>query len=75
MNDRTETYTQVGGVTEIKLIATNAFVVSVSQDERIDEVTYELSVDSECNTKVIKREVAAVTPRQKEHVNRQPADI
>ena len=67
LNDITETYTQVGGggITGIKLVSTDTFVVSVSQEERIDKISYELSVDGKCNIKIIKREVTAVTPWQK----------
>ena len=67
LNDMTETYTQVGGggITAIKLTATNTFVVSVSQEERIDQITYELEVDGHCNINILKRDVTAVTPWQK----------
>jgi len=67
LNDMSETYIEVGGggITAIKLTATNTFVVSVSQEERIDQITYELDVDGNCNIKILKRDVTAVTPWQK----------
>lgn len=67
LDDMTKTYTQVGGggITAIKLAATNTFVVSVSQEERIDQITYELAVDGNCAISIVKREVTATTPWQK----------
>lgn len=67
LNNLTETYTQVGGggITEIKLIATNTFVVSISQEERIDQITYELEVDQNCKITILNRKVSAVTPWEK----------
>lgn len=67
LNDLTETYTQVGGggITGIKLIATDTYVISISQEERIDQITYELEVDENCKITLLNRKVSAVSPWEK----------
>lgn len=64
LNDLTESYPHVGGggITGIKLSATNTYVVSISQEERIDQITYELEVDQSCKISILKREVTAISP-------------
>ncbi len=44
-----------GGISEIKQIRTNVFVVSISQEERIDQLTYEVAIDNACKVKVLKK--------------------
>ncbi len=46
LKDVKATYTQTGGggITEIKLIATKIFVVSISQEERVDQIKYEFDI-------------------------------
>ncbi len=46
------------------MTATNTYVVSISQEERIDQITYELEMDEDCKIKIIHREETAVTPWQ-----------
>ena len=61
--DINTTYSQTGGggITAIKETATNVFNVSISQEERIDVLTYHLDVDEECNIKLIKTEESTIT--------------
>ena len=67
LDDISKTYSEVGGggITGIKLSATNTFVVSISQEERIDQITYELDMDASCKISIVKKELAAVTPWNK----------
>jgi hypothetical protein len=46
LNDVEATYTQTGGggISGIKLIATKTYRVSISQEERVDTITYELDI-------------------------------
>jgi len=51
-----------GGISNIKLSATNTYVVSISQEERIDQITYVMSVDNNCAAKIEKRTENSVNP-------------
>jgi len=67
LNDLTKTYTHDGGggISEIKETATNIFVVSISQEERIDQLTYELKVGADCKITILNRSENAITPWEK----------
>ncbi len=67
LDDITKTYTQVGGggITKINQIATNSYMVSISQEERIDEITYELSIDSACKISIVNKKITASSPWEK----------
>lgn len=56
LDDISRTYTLPGGggISKIGLIATNVYVVSIPQEERIDEITYEMSINSDCKAVILK---------------------
>jgi len=64
LNDLTTTYTEPGGggISKIKAIATNTYVIFISQEERVDQISYSLDIDKACNITVLKREVSALSP-------------
>lgn|GEM_PF-2311749 len=58
LTDLDSSYTEVGGggISEIKQIRTNVYMVSIPQEERIDQFTYEVSVDDACKVEILKKE-------------------
>lgn len=64
LSDLSENHTQVGGggITDIQLTATNTYVVSIAQEERIDQIRYHLSVEEPCDVKILNREISAISP-------------
>ena len=58
LSDLDSSYTEVGGggISEIKQIRTNVYMVSIPQEERIDQFTYEVSVDDACKVEILKKE-------------------
>ena len=58
MSDLDCTYSEAGGggISEIKKIRINVYLVSIPQEERIDQFTYEISVDEACKIKILKKE-------------------
>jgi len=63
LNDLDSSYLEPGGggISEIKQSRTNVFVVSISQEERIDQFTYEVAVDDACKVKILKKEPATIS--------------
>lgn len=59
LNDLTHSYTHVGGggISSIKQVTTYSYIVSISQEERIDQLTYELDVDKNCKISLLSRKV------------------
>lgn len=56
-------YDQVGGeISGVKLVATNVYVVSISQEERVDQLTYEVEVDQDCSVKILNRTLTVESP-------------
>lgn len=57
LSDLDSSYSEVGGggISEIKQIRTNVYLVSIPQEERIDKFTYEVSVDEACKVKILKK--------------------
>jgi hypothetical protein len=57
LNDIAKTYTRVGGggITRIEQKATRTYVVSIAQEEGVDQITYELSVGSDCKVTILRR--------------------
>jgi hypothetical protein len=57
LKDVMATYTHVGGggITGIKAVATNRYTVSISQEERIDLITYDLEVKPDGQVVITKR--------------------
>jgi hypothetical protein len=55
--DLSATYTHVGGggITDIKMVATNTFTVSISQEERVDLITYALRLKADGNIEIVNR--------------------
>ncbi|WP_148212610.1 hypothetical protein [Hahella chejuensis] len=51
-----------GGITEIKLTTSSTYTVSIAQEERIDKISYEFSVNDKCDVKILKRELSAESP-------------
>lgn len=67
LDDISETYTHSGGggITQIQLSATDTYSVSIAQEERIDQITYTLTVDDSCTVKTVNKEVSAISPWEK----------
>ncbi len=63
LDDISKTYTLPGGggISKIRLDATNVYVVSISQEERTDEITYELEINQDCKAVVVKRTSDAIS--------------
>jgi len=65
LDDLTANYHDVGGggISGIKQVATNSFLVSINQEERIDQIAYELEFDAkQCKVKIVDRKISAVVP-------------
>lgn len=62
LSDISATYTQVGGggITAVKQSHINTFVVSIAQEERVDQFTYEVAVDETCKVKILKKESSSI---------------
>ncbi|PCI44260.1 MAG: hypothetical protein COB51_10395 [Moraxellaceae bacterium] len=69
LDDLSTTYMHVGGggITNIKQTATNAFRVSISQEERIDQISYELKFEQDCQITLVKRKSTAASPWERPH--------
>ena len=69
LDDLSATYTQVGGggISNIKQTATNAFRVSIAQEERIDQISYQLKFEQDCQITLVKRKSTAVSPWERPH--------
>lgn len=63
LNDLDTNYSEPGGggISEIKQSHTNVFVVSLPQEERIDQFTYEVSIDVACKVKILKKEPSTIS--------------
>ena len=63
LNDIKSTYPHDGGggISEIKQTQTNVFVVLIAQEERIDQLTYELSIDDSCKVALVKKEESTIS--------------
>lgn len=57
LKDIKATYKHVGGggITEIKSIATNTYRISISQEERVDHITYEFELKPGGELRISKR--------------------
>jgi hypothetical protein len=66
VKDVKATYTHVGGggITEIKLVATKTYTVSISQEERVDLITYEFDIKPNGQLVLLKRSEDARTPKR-----------
>src|SRR6187431_3410419 len=53
-------HTGGGGISEIKQTQTNVYVVSIAQEERIDQLTYSLSIDDNCKVTLVKKEESTI---------------
>ncbi len=62
LNDIQSTYPHSGGggISEIKQTQTNVYVVLIAQEERIDQLTYELSIDDSCKVALVKKEESTI---------------
>ena len=61
-DDINATYKQSGGggISEIKEMQTNIYIVSIPQEERIDRIKYHLSVDEKCEISIVKKEQSTI---------------
>lgn len=50
-----------GGISKIRLDSTNVYIVSISQEERVDEITYEMDINEDCKAVIIKSSMNAIT--------------
>jgi hypothetical protein len=50
-----------GGISEIKQTKTNVFVVSIEQEERIDQLSYELAIAKQCRVSLIKKDESTIS--------------
>lgn len=66
LKDVGKTYSHVGGggITNIKQIATDSYAIFISQEERIDQITYTFKISGDCKANIIKKEISAVNPTQ-----------
>jgi len=56
-------YDQVGGeISGIKLVATDVYIVSISQEERVDQLTYEIKVSQDCAVEILNRTLTVESP-------------
>ena len=64
IDDLSKNYDHIGGggISEIKQLATYSYRVSIDQEERIDQITYEFEISKSCQVNILKREVTAATP-------------
>jgi hypothetical protein len=66
LKDVKATYMRVGGggITDIRLVATKTYTVSISQEERVDLITYEFDIKSNGQLVLLKRSEDTRTPKQ-----------
>lgn len=65
LEDLSKNYDHVGGeINHIKATATNVYQVAISQEERIDQITYEVAIKPDCAIDIIKKSATAVSPWQ-----------
>lgn len=62
LDDIKATYPHVGGggISEIKQTQTNLFVVLIAQEERIDQLSYELTIDKNCEVSLVQKKESAI---------------
>jgi hypothetical protein len=63
LDDLPKHYTQVGGggISEIKQTASDTFVVSIPQEERIDQISYKIEMSATCVIKIKSRVTSAIS--------------
>ncbi len=60
LDDIAKTYKEVGGgITKINQTATNSYMVSISQEERVDEISYELAINPACQISIVSKKMSA----------------
>jgi|GEM_PF-2454474 len=64
--DKTYTHTGGGGISSIRQTATGAYTVSILQEERVDQISYDLAVGAACEIRLLRKKVIAVSPRSGE---------
>lgn len=64
IDDLSKSYTEAGGggISQIKQSATDTYVVSISQEERIDQITYVMTINQDCKATIEKRTESTVNP-------------
>ncbi len=64
LNDIETHYSQTGGggISQIKQTATDTYRVSIAQEERIDQISYVLSINEACKISIDKKETTAISP-------------
>ena len=53
-------HTGGGGISEIKQTQTNVFVVSIAQEERIDQLTYAMEIDDGCKITLLEKSESTI---------------
>lgn len=63
LEDLKQNYDQVGGeISDIRLASTDHYIVSISQEERIDKIDYKIKAGEGCNVTIVSKAVSAETP-------------
>lgn len=65
LEDLALNYDHVGGeITNIQLISSNIYQVSISQEERIDQLTYHAKIGNSCEVKINTKRASVHVPRE-----------
>lgn len=66
LNDVGDTYRSVGGggISSIKQDATRTYTVSISQEERVDQITYTVDISPEGKVTIINRQTGTKSDRR-----------
>ena len=66
LKDISKTYTAAGGggITDIKLVATNTYKVSIAQEERVDIINYVLTFKKKNEVVISKRTTDTWSPKK-----------
>ena len=66
LDDLSDYYTAVGGggISAIQATATNTYLVSLPQEERIDQISYELKTEADCRIIILSRTASTITMKR-----------
>jgi hypothetical protein len=67
LDDIGKSYTHVGGggISGIRQIATNTYMISISQEKRIDQITYKMSLEANCKITILEKTATSSSPGNK----------
>lgn len=57
--NKTYSHTGGGGITKIQEISSNTYVISIAQEERIDQIQYKVSLDKSCQLSILEKNESA----------------